>query len=150
MREELSKYDKLYNSIVCLSDLIRLENKLIEKDRIDEIVQLSDEKEFLTNMVLENKSIIFNVLRNEEVIAFSITKDQYSSIKEAASTLLTLTEENARLIGKRLYVINVILSSIQRVAKKEENKLALYGSSGKNLNFSNKVGSNAFKFNSTI
>ena len=150
MKEELSKYDKLYNSIVCLIDLIRLENNLIEKDQIDEIVQLSDEKEFLTNIILENKSMIYSVLKNEEVAVFSVTKDQYSSIKEVAITLLTLAEENARLIGKRLYVINIILSSIQRVAKKEENKLALYGSSGKNLNFSNKVGSNALKFNSTI
>ena len=148
--DELSKCEKLYNSILCLTELMQRENELVEKDQIEESRLLANDKEFLVKAILENKELVLSILNKKCGIELDIPKKQQEIIKKAALKLFEISEENARLIARRLHVINIIISSMQRVAKAENNVVSLYGASGRNLNIAHKIGHNHFKFNSTI
>lgn len=150
MRCELSKHERLYNSILCLTDLMRKENELIEKGLVEESALLADEKEFLVNAIIGNKELMLGILNKKYSVDLGIPKKQQELIKESALRLFEISEENARLIARRLHVINIIIGSMQRVSRAENNIVSLYGSSGRNVNSSHKIGHSHFNFNSTI
>jgi len=150
MTENLTQYNKIYNAAKCLIDLIALENEFIEKNQLEKVASISSEKNFLINIIFDQKTILSNIFDDKTTQSFDITENERATIREIFLKLMSISEENARLIAKRLCVINTIISSTQRFAKGLENKLSLYNANGKNLNFSNKVGNDAFTFNSRI
>ena len=147
---ELSEYQKLINSILYLQDLMKTEIDMVNSGQTSNTASIFSRKEEVLRYMIQNKHLIESVLSNHKGVDIGVSEDYLAFIKNVITEFIVSMEDNCRTIAKKLYVTDIAVSAIRKVACSVEDKLARYGAHGADINFNSKVNSNVLKFNTMI